>query len=203
MQASVVAPMLTSVCTMIVWIVYMVFDVILDEDEPDYFKGGAIFICVAYFVILIGTLLYMEYQSVDHHISHLSCSFWILFGITFLILIGVGGAAINFTEYGLFGIIWIAMCIYVLLNMLLHSFRKIIAVLFSICFIVAGIFLLMTSDDSDQSFQGMSVLYFGMFILSFGAFCQEYVTNKLKKRKSIFMNAPEVFPMLEYNLDSS
>ena len=49
----------------------------------------------------------------------------------------------------------------------------------------------------------MSVLYFGMFILSFGAFCREYILNKLKKRRSIFMNAPEVFPMLEYNLDTS
>ena len=49
----------------------------------------------------------------------------------------------------------------------------------------------------------MSVLYFGMFILSFGAFCRVYVMNKLKKRRSIFMNAPELFPMLEYNLDSS
>ena len=47
------------------------------------------------------------------------------------------------------------------------------------------------------------MLYFGMFILSFGAFCREYILNKLKKRRSIFMNAPEVFPMLEYNLDTS
>lgn len=48
----------------------------------------------------------------------------------------------------------------------------------------------------------MSVLYFGMFILSFGSFVYEYIKNKLKRRKSIFMNAPEVFPMLEYNLNT-
>ena len=41
-----------------------------------------------------------------------------------------------------------------------------------------------------------------MFILSFGAFIQEYLRNKMKKRRSIFMNAPEVFPMMEYNLDT-
>ena len=41
-----------------------------------------------------------------------------------------------------------------------------------------------------------------MFILTFGSFIYEYIKNKLKKRKSIFMNAPEVLPMLEYNLDT-
>ena len=41
-----------------------------------------------------------------------------------------------------------------------------------------------------------------MFILSFGSFCQEYISNKMKKRKTIFMNAPEVFPMLQYDLDT-
>ena len=45
------------------------------------------------------------------------------------------------------------------------------------------------------------MLYFGMLILSFGSFCHEYWLNKIKKRRSIFMNAPEVFPMMEYNLD--
>ena len=135
--------------------------------------------------------------------KRLSCSFWLLFGISFLILIGVGAATINFTKYGLFGIVWIAMVIYILLNMLLGKFKKIIDILYSICFVAAGVFLLWTSDNNDQSFQGMSVLYFGMFILSFGAFCRVYITNKLKKRRSIFMNAPEVFPMLEYNLDTS
>ena len=89
-----------------------------------------------------------------------------------------------------------------MLNLVLSSFRKIIAVIFALCFIVAGVVLLIISDDNDQSFQGVSVLYFGMFILSFGAFCQEYVKNKIKKRRSIFMNAPEVLPMLEYNLDT-
>ena len=41
-----------------------------------------------------------------------------------------------------------------------------------------------------------------MFILSFGSFVYEYIRNKFKQRKSIFMNAPEVLPMLEYNLDT-
>ena len=202
LTVSVVVPMLFSVCTMLVWVVYIVFDVILDEDEPDYFQAGAIFISIAYFVFLISALLFFEFQSVDNNISRLSCSFWILFGITFLILVGVGAAAITFTDYGLGGILWISVCVYILLNLLLKSFRKVIACIFALCFIGAGVFLLVTSDDNDQSFQGISVLYFGMFILSFGSFVYEYVKNKLKMRRSIFMNAPEVFPMLEYNLDT-
>ena len=149
METSVVVAMLISVCTMIVWVVYIVLDVVLDDDEPDYFRAGAIFIAVAYFVVLVSALMFMEYRSVDHKISKLSCSFWLLFGITFLILVGCGGAAISFTKYGLFGIVWIAMCIYILLNMLLQRFRKVIDVLFSICFVAAGVFLLLTSDDND------------------------------------------------------
>ena len=81
--------------------------------------------------------------------KRLSCSFWLLFGISFLILIGVGAATINFTKYGLFGIVWIAMVIYILLNMLLGKFKKIIDILYSICFVAAGVFLLWTSDNND------------------------------------------------------
>ena len=162
----------------------------------------AVFVSVAYFVLLIGTLLYLEYSSVEAQISRLSCSFWVLFGITFLILIAAGGIVIQYTSYGLVGIVWISVCLYVVLNLLLSRFRKYIAIAFAFCFIAAGVIMLMTSDDNHRSFQGVSVLYFGMLILSFGAFCQEYVKNKMKKRRSIFMNAPEVFPMLEYNLDS-
>ena len=86
-------------------------------------------------------------------------------------MIGIGGALISYTDYGLAGIVWISVCIYIVLNLLLYRFRRIIDVLYSGCFIAAGIFLLMVSDDNDQSFQGISVLYFGMLILSFGSFC--------------------------------
>ena len=64
MVTSVIVPMLVSVCTMIAWIVYIVIRLVLDDDEPDYFKAMAILISVAYFVILIGTLLFLEYRSV-------------------------------------------------------------------------------------------------------------------------------------------
>ena len=149
MKASVVVPMLASVVTMLIWVVYIVLALILKDDEPDYFKAMAIIISIAYFVILIGTLLYMEYMSVENDIKRLSCSFWILFGLTFLVLVGVGGAGVYYTDYGLAGIVWISVCVYVLLNLLLFKYRKIIAILYSICFIAAGIFLLMTSEDND------------------------------------------------------
>ena len=149
MVASVVVPMLASVITMLVWVVYIVLALILKDDEPDYFKAMAIIISIAYFVILIGTLLYMEYISVENDIKRLSCSFWILFGLTFLVLVGVGGAGVYYTDYGLGGLVWISVCVYVLLNLLLFKYRKIIAILYSICFIAAGVFLLMTSEDND------------------------------------------------------
>lgn len=152
LTVSVVVPMLLSVCIMLTWVVYIVFEVILDEDEPTFFQAGAIFISIVYFVMLISSLLYFEFQAVDRQVSRLSCSFWILFGLTFLILIGVGGAAITFTDYGLGGIIWISVCIYTLLNVLLKRYRKAIAVLYALMFLLAGVFLLITSDDNTQSF---------------------------------------------------
>lgn len=202
MTTEVVVAMLASSGTMIAWILYIILDLVMDEEEPSYFRAAAILVSIAYFVILIGSLLYMEYVAAKQTLSRLSCSFWLLFGVTFLVLVGVGGALIYYTEYGIVGIVWIAVCIYILLNLLIYKYRKIIAVAFSLMFIVAGVFILMTSDDNDQSFSGICVLYFGMLILSFGSFLQVYAKNKLKKRRSIFMNAPEVFPMLEYNLDT-
>ena len=174
MQASVVVPMLLSVFLMIIWLVYMVFEVLMDEDETDIVRGGVVVIGIAYFMILVGNLLYLEYRSANHDIGRLSASFWILFGFAWLVLLAVGAYALTFTHQGLFGIVWISVCIYILLNLLLYRFRKIIGAIYSFCFIVAGIFLLLTSDDNDQSFQGISVLYFGMFILSFGSFIHAY-----------------------------
>ena len=66
MVTSVIVPMLVSVCTMIFWIVYIVIDLILDDDEPNYLKSMAILISVAYFLILLGTLLFFEYQPVEN-----------------------------------------------------------------------------------------------------------------------------------------
>ena len=202
MQASVVVPMLAGVGTMLVWVVYIVFAVVLEEDEPNYIKGSAIGVCAAYFLLIIATLLWLEYRSAGSDASKLTLSFWILFIVAWVILIGIGAAAVNFTAYGLFGIVWMTVCIYVLLNILLYRYRKVIGALFGICFVAAGTGLLWTSDDYEQSFQGISVLYFGMFILSFGAFCREYIRNKLQRRRSIFMNAPAVMPMLQYNLET-
>ena len=39
-----------------------------------------------------------------------------------------------------------------MLNLLLSSFRKIIAIVFALCFIAAGVVLLMISDNNDDSF---------------------------------------------------
>jgi hypothetical protein len=196
MSFPVVFAMLVSVGVMLVWIVYIVLEVVLDDEEPESFKSISILITVAYFVILIGALLFMEYKSHLGSMTTLSCSFWILFGMTWLILIAVGAAQVAYGDYGLSGIVWISLCVYIILNMLLYAYRRIIDVVFSLLFVAAGVVLLVFAETDDQSFQGISVLYFGMFILSFGAFIQEYIQNKLKKRKTIFMSSPQVFPML-------
>ena len=69
----------------------------LDENEPDSFQVLAVLICIAYFVILVGSLLLMEYRSVAGDMKKLTCSFWILFGFTWIIMFGVGAAAVALT----------------------------------------------------------------------------------------------------------
>ena len=201
MTVSVVVAMLTSIVTMIVWIIYITITLLLDDKAAEVLKGTVIIVIILYFVIMIGSLLYLEYEGLGRNWRNLSCSFWILAGLTYLVLLGFGAAAIYYTEYGLAGIVWLSVCVYALLNTLLKKYRRILEIIYSICFIVAGVILIIFSDSNSQSFSGISVLYFGMFILSFGAFIQEYFKNKQKARTSIFMNAPEVLPMLRYDLD--
>ena len=107
---------------------------------------------MAYFVILIATLLYLEYKSVSAQLKELSCSFWILFGLTWIILIGVGAAQIFWSDYGLSGIVWISVCVYIILNMLLYTWRRIIDVVYSLFFVAAGVILLISAETDDQSF---------------------------------------------------
>lgn len=179
MTFEVVLAMLVSVGIMLVWVLYIVLELLMDDNEPDTLKAAAVLVAIAYFVILIFSLLYLEWTAAKQEANKLSCSFWILFGLTWIILIGVGGAMVVWSEYGLLGIVWVSVCIYIILNLLLSSWKRVIDVAYCTIFVFAGIILLLTSKDNEQSFQGISVLYFGMFILSFGAFCQEYIINKM------------------------
>ena len=60
---------------------------------------------------------------------------------------------IKYSEFGLIGIVWISVCIYVVLTIVIPvRFRKYIALIFAIGFIIGGVIMLMTSDDNHQSF---------------------------------------------------
>ena len=63
MTVSVVIAMLSSVCTMIFWIIYITLDLMLDEDQPGWLKGATVLVIVFYFVAIIISLLYFEYVS--------------------------------------------------------------------------------------------------------------------------------------------
>ena len=56
--------MLISVGLMLVWILYIVIELVLDDKEPKSLKAAAILVAVAYFVLVIFSLLYLEYKSV-------------------------------------------------------------------------------------------------------------------------------------------
>lgn len=144
--------MLCSVGLMLVWVLYIVLEVILDDKEPKALKAAAILVAIGYFVILIFSLLYLEYQSVNNDFKRLTCSFWILFGLTWIILIGVGVAIIFWSEYGLLGIVWISVCVYIILNILFGKWKRIIDIAYCALFVLAGVILLLTSKDNEQSF---------------------------------------------------
>ena len=65
--------------------------------------------------------------------------------------------------------------------------------------LVGGISLYFAKTAGDL-FTGISLFYFGLLILTFGSFTVQYVKNREKRRKSIFMHSQNVFPILEYNL---
>ena len=66
MSASVVVAMLVSVLTMLFWVIYIVLEVVTDENENDFVRAGSVFVAVIYLVSLIGALLYLEYESSEH-----------------------------------------------------------------------------------------------------------------------------------------
>ena len=119
---------------------------------------------------------------------------------TFVVFVAIGVGIYLKTELKLMGILWIAICFYVLLNLLLFRFKLWIDILYTLGFIGFGGFLLYMSETKAALFTGISVLYFGIFLLSFGSFIREYAKNREKQRTSIFMHSQNVFPILEYSL---
>lgn len=123
-----------------------------------------------------------------------------MLGITFLVFICIGLGIYFKTNLKLLGIVWIAVCFYVLLNLLLFRFKLYIDIIFTLGFIVCGLVLLYEAEKKVELFTGISILYFGIFLLSFGSFIREYFKNREKRRTSIFMHSQNVFPILEYSL---
>ena len=63
-------------------------------------------------------------------------------------MLGVGAAAIYMTDYGLSGIVWLSVCVYALLNALLQSYRRVLEVIYSLIFVVAGVIIVIFSDTN-------------------------------------------------------
>ena len=123
-----------------------------------------------------------------------------MLAVTFLVFVGIGLGIYFKAEMKLLGGLWIAICFYVLLNLLLFRFKLYIDILYTLGFIGFGVYLLYISQTTTALFTGVSVLYFGIFLLSFGSFLSVYAKNREKQRTSIFMHSQNVFPILEYSL---
>ena len=70
-----------------------------------------------------------------------------MLAVIFLVFIGIGAGIYFKTDLKLLGLIWIAVCFYVLLNLLLFRFKLYIDILFTCGFVVGGVFLLWKSEE--------------------------------------------------------
>lgn len=182
------------------WTIYIFVVLLLKDEEPYFLKVTTIVTIVGYLLVMIVAFLFIQYQAIGANLRNLSKSFYGMLTITFLVFVGIGAGIYFKTSYQLFGILWIAICFYVLLNLLLFRFKLYLDIIYTLGFVGYGGYLLYMSESAVELFSGVSVLYFGIFLLSFGSFVREYAKNREKRRTSIFMHSQNVFPILEYSL---
>ena len=165
---------------------------------------GTIATPITYVVAIIFTVIYVQYRDAGtKDFKKLKRTFYIPFGITFLLFIAVGVCCIAFTDYKLFGVVWILVCLYVILSLFLGKYRLWIDIVYSIIFVGIGIASFFISTENERhTLVGITVMFWGLFILSFGQFVSHFFQNEAKKRTSIFMHTPNVFPMLEFDIQS-
>ena len=192
----------TSAVILLGWAIYIFFVLLVKDDEPYLLKVVTFITVVGYFLVMIVAFLFIQYQAIGANLRQLSRSFYGMLAVTFLVFVGIGLGIYFKTELQLLGILWIAICFYVLLNLLLFRFKLYIDILYTLGFVGFGVYLLYSSQTKTALFTGISVLYFGIFLLSFGSFLREYAKNREKQRTSIFMHSQNVFPMLEYSLSN-
>ena len=198
---------IVSICSatgiiLLLWVIYIFVTLLAKDDEPQLLKIISVVTVIGYFLVMIIAFLLIQYQAIGANLRALSKSFYGMLAATFLVFITIGLGIYFKTELKIPGIIWIAVCFYVLLNLLLFRFKLYIDIVFTLGFVVCGVALLYTAATKTALFTGISVLYFGIFLLSFGSFVREYVKNQEKRRTSIFMHSKNVFPILEYSLNT-
>ena len=182
------------------WTIYIFVVLLIKEDEPYFLKVTTIVTIVGYLLAMILAFLFIQYQAIGANLRSLSKSFYGMLTLTFLVFVAIGAGLYFKTSYQLLGILWIAICFYVILNLLLFRFKLYIDIVYTLGFVGFGVYLLYSSESAVELFSGVSVLYFGIFLLSFGSFVREYAKNRDKRRTSIFMHSENVFPILEYSL---
>jgi hypothetical protein len=100
------------------------------------------------------------------------------------------------------GILWIAIAVYIVLNLFLFMYKLYIDVFFALLFVALGIASFFLDTGDMNALKGITIMFSGAFILTFGTFISELLKNKAKRRSSIFMHTPKVLPMLEYNIET-
>ena len=131
----------------------------------------------------------------------LNKSFYVCLSIVILILLAFAWYRIKRENY-IHGILWISIAVYILLNLFLFAYKLFIDVFFALLFVVLGIASFFLDEGELHRLKGITIIFSGAFILTFGTFISELLKNKAKRRSSIFMHTPKVLPMLEYNIET-
>lgn len=157
------------------WLIYIYFALILVDGEPQLFKGMTVVVAAGYLLLIVGSMLFVQYRAVGANFKKLSASFYVLLGVTAILFI-LAGLMMAFDEnYRLFGIAWITIIVYGVLNILFLAQKLIIDAIFSALFVIGGITLLVISESSQTNFVGITVVYFGVFLFSLGSFIAVWI----------------------------
>ena len=108
----------------------------------------AVVVAAGYLLLIVGSMLFIQYRAVGANLRKLSVSFYVLLGATAILFILAGVVIVREPDYQLFGIAWITVSVYGVLNILFFAQKLIIDAIFSALFVLGGIALLVFSESS-------------------------------------------------------
>jgi len=168
-------------------------------------KQACVVIAVVYVLVMVATMLNFQLKMNGGQLKKLTISFWILLAATTILFLVIGVGLILMYDRPILGAVWLAAGLYLVLSSFLKkrfTFKIILNVVYAVLFAIAGVAVMVTGKSQQADLLGITTLFCGLFLLTFGSFLQVYIRNKEKKKTSILIHSAQVFPILEYNMQA-